>query len=509
LSEARQRHLAVAAAVLVSAGLSIYLVTWSHWLLGIHGFGDTGYDDGVYSAAATNFVHGVMPYQSFVWVEPPGTVIFLAPLGLLGRLIGTQDMLAVGRVLTIVVTAANAGLVAWLVRCRGRLVMAIAGLTMACFPLTPVADHTLNMEPYFVLYVLLAALTAFDGKGALASPRRLLFAGVLLAVATSFKVWGIALLIALLIACWRQWRHAAYASIGYVAAFFVVSLPFLIMSPFAYWHQMVISQIHRTQDRTNLSVLHRLAIVLGVTNEHVTGQHQAVTVVALVALMLVAAFVFVVRRRTVNRLEWFVLAGIVLLSFGLFHASQFYDHYAYATAALFLPLVAVMIGRLVALDVGPARVRPAVVGIAVLVVLGAFAVPKTLYETRITMAGTQVANPAIDASLPKDACVVGDHPIVLIVANRWNPSSHCELQPDPFGLWIQYEEFPPPGYQPYPKALVRTWQHALNQAAAVVLLRFNDYLLPTSAQDPRLRRQLRSDFTQISRYTRQVIFKRN
>jgi hypothetical protein len=505
ITDARRRHLAVALAIAVSAALSAYIVSFPHWLLGIHGFGGTGYDDGTYTAASTDFVHGVLPYQNFVWVEPPGTIIFLAPLALLGRLIGTQDMLAVGRVITVLVAAANAGLAAYVLRSRGWLAMAVAGLTLACFPLAPVADHSMNMEPYFVLFVLLGAAVAFDGSGRLASPRRLVLSGALLAVATSFKVWGVALLVALVICCLPQLRAAARAVVGYAATLLVISLPFLIISPIAYWHQAVTAQLHRSQPRTNLSVVHRLTMVFGLTNEHTFDRFDALALTILAVIGALVVVFFGVRRREVSPLEWFALVGTVLLAFGLLHASQFYDHYAYATAAMLALLVGVLLSRLVEVPLGASSIRVAVAGLAALVVLVALAVPKALSETRITMHGSTSVNPAIDADTRPGSCVVGDYPIVLVEANRWDPSGHCDPIVDPFGLWIQYEETEPPGHTPYPKHFVNDWHRAFDQASAVVLLRFNDYLLPA---DPGLRRQLRRAFTQVSDFTRQVVYSR-
>ena len=39
------------------------------------------YDEGVYSAAASLFAHGQLPYRDFFFVHPPGVLYVLLPLG--------------------------------------------------------------------------------------------------------------------------------------------------------------------------------------------------------------------------------------------------------------------------------------------------------------------------------------------------------------------------------------------------------------------------------------------
>src|SRR4029077_12525883 len=65
-------------------------------LRGVLGY-NLGYDDGVYMGAPTRLVHGALPYRDFVIVYPPGHVYLMAPIALLGRLIGTAADLRAGR----------------------------------------------------------------------------------------------------------------------------------------------------------------------------------------------------------------------------------------------------------------------------------------------------------------------------------------------------------------------------------------------------------------------------
>src|SRR5579872_3085503 len=69
---------------LVAAGLCAYRLTLHDVLLGVHGYGD-----GVLFGSAVQLAHGTLPYKDYAYTSPPGATVLLAPLGLLGRVIGT------------------------------------------------------------------------------------------------------------------------------------------------------------------------------------------------------------------------------------------------------------------------------------------------------------------------------------------------------------------------------------------------------------------------------------
>src|SRR6476661_2472269 len=48
-------------------------------------FGLGNYDDGVYYAAGTALLHGLIPYRDYLFLHPPGIVLLLAPFGLAGH----------------------------------------------------------------------------------------------------------------------------------------------------------------------------------------------------------------------------------------------------------------------------------------------------------------------------------------------------------------------------------------------------------------------------------------
>src|SRR5580692_6137196 len=135
--------LAVVAAFAVALGICVHQLSLPGVLHGID-----EYDDGFYLGTVMRLVDGTLPYKDFVYPQPPGLPLLLAPLGLLGRIIGTRSLMADIRVLTAFVTAANAGLVALLLRRRGVVPALVGGVGLALFPMALTADKTLMLEPY-------------------------------------------------------------------------------------------------------------------------------------------------------------------------------------------------------------------------------------------------------------------------------------------------------------------------------------------------------------------------
>ncbi len=74
-----------------------------------------------------HFITGAIPYRNFTFVQPPGIVLLMTPAAVFSRLFGTHDALELVRVLGALVTALNASLLAWVVRHRGLVAMAVAG----------------------------------------------------------------------------------------------------------------------------------------------------------------------------------------------------------------------------------------------------------------------------------------------------------------------------------------------------------------------------------------------
>src|SRR4051812_31929774 len=228
----------------VALALGAYRISRPHVLGGQLGY-NLGYDDGVYFGAALRFMHGSAPYRDFVIVHPPAIVYLLAPTALVGRIFTEHDGLVVARILTVLVTAANASLAALVVRGRGRVAMAVAGLALAMWPLSVAVDRTVELEPYLVFFCLLGAVTLFDGEG-LATGRRLVWSGIWFGLAMDVKVGAVLpTLAALLVVGWG--RRTLRFLIGTAIAIVVVCLPFFVLAPKSFFHDVITAQLTRDE----------------------------------------------------------------------------------------------------------------------------------------------------------------------------------------------------------------------------------------------------------------------
>jgi hypothetical protein len=150
----------IAAATVLALGLRIYELSLPGYLFGL-----TEYDDGSYFGSAVHLAGGILPYRDFIFVQPPGILLLMAPVALVAKVTGTAAGMAIGRVLTMLASAAGVVLVGLLVRHRGALAALIACGVLAVFPAAIAAAHTVLVEPWLVLFCLLGAVAVFDGTG--------------------------------------------------------------------------------------------------------------------------------------------------------------------------------------------------------------------------------------------------------------------------------------------------------------------------------------------------------
>ena len=108
----------------------------------LHGIDE--YDDGFYLGTVMRLVDGTLPYKDFVYPQPPGLPLLLAPLGLVGRIIGTRSLMADVRILTAFVTAANAGLVASPAPTPGIVPALAGGVSLALFPMAVAGEQDVH-----------------------------------------------------------------------------------------------------------------------------------------------------------------------------------------------------------------------------------------------------------------------------------------------------------------------------------------------------------------------------
>lgn len=477
---------------ILGAGLALAWLALPGHLLGV-----SSYDAGVYLGVSLRLVSGVVPYRDFLFIEPPGIALLMSPFGFLAHVAGEPVALAASRVLTAVVSGLNVGLVAWLVRPRGRVAMAIAGGALALFPLAPAATDTLKLEPYLVLFLLLGALVAFGRE--VPSGWRLVAAGALFGMAGAVKVWALFPFLAL-VGCElaRSGRRSGWLVAGAAAGFGLPCLPFLVLAPSRFVHDVVLDQAGRgSHGYTAVSLGSRLVELSGLSG--VPGLANAADLAVVVAAVLFVALgaLVLVAIRTAGS-SWTLRDSYVAAAAGasvleLLVAPGLYNYYAYFTA----PFLAALAGTALAV-VGPrlsgrlsargasrwssgrrrrvVRAATAAAGVGVLaaLVVGSMAYANSLVpQSGVGPSGSLFdPGPAIASVVRPGACVLSDDPVFLIEANRFEPARPgCPPLVDPYGMWlVDGHGHGVVGRPPYPPALVATWRADLAAANDVVVV---------------------------------------
>ena len=342
-------NLVIAAVTVLGLGLRLFYLTRPGYLLGV-----TEYDDGSYFGSAVRLVHGVLPYRDFVFVQPPGITLLMAPVALLSKVIGTDAGLAVARVLTMLAGAAGITLAGLLVRHRGALAALLACGVVAIYPDSVSSAHTLLVEPWLVLFCLAGAVAVFDGDQFTSSRRRLIWGGAAFGFAGVIEAWAIVpvLVIAVLSLRWPR-RTAAYLG-GVAAAFLILVLPFAALAPRNFYDSVITAQVGGRVNAARMPLWFRLRHMSGFANEpHV--RHLAIVgmLALIVALVLAAcALALLLSRRLPPPLEWFAYATAAAVA-GLFlWPSQFHYHFSGFLAPFLGLSVALAASRLLAAIAG-------------------------------------------------------------------------------------------------------------------------------------------------------------
>jgi alpha-1,2-mannosyltransferase len=429
--------LAMLAATLLALAIRLYTLTRPGYLTGV-----TEYDDGVYVGGAIRLLQGALPYHDFAFVQPPGILLLMAPVALLGKIGATTHAMAAARLLTAAASTACVPLAGSLVRYRGVLVTLVTCGLLAIYPGDITTAHTLILEPWLNLFCLLGVCIAFR-RGRLASSRRLLWAGAAIGFAGAVKYWAALPAAALLAVClltgdgWAgRVRRAGTYTLGVIAGFVVPVLPFLAFAPAAFVRSTLFDQAMRAGSYVPVSL--RLAHLTGLIDVlngrgHFTltaGVHSLFTgggaaatpnasvgwlpyVVALLgAGVLAIGYLWEPGRP--SPLEWYVLATAVATVAAVLGYSAFFYHYP-AFAAPWLALSAgCAAGALASGLVDRPQVRRAIIGCCAVVVVAvaAFQVSE--------LSGLRATSVYPDRALiPAGSCVVSDQISLTIAANRF------------------------------------------------------------------------------------------
>jgi hypothetical protein len=466
------RSAIVAGVILLSLGLSL-------WQLSVPGY-ISFYDSGVYFAAAIHLVHGVLPYRDYTFVQPPGLLLLLSPLALLSRLVGTHDGFVMAEVLSTVVTALNVGLVASLVRHRGRIAMLVAGVGMALLPVSALVSTSVKLEPYCVCFILLGALAAYPGENSEGrlSNRALIVSGLLFGVAATIKLWAVFPFLALVLCLAPRLRRRIVTLVTAAAgAVLVLTLPFFVAAPRNFISQVLVEQVARRANGTDtMGIVTRLINMTGFAATSI-GPTGTEAVIALSVMVVVVAVAFW-RRLDDESVDLFLLLASLITVAALLTASASYNYYYYFTAPFLLGLLGVSAARLL----NPAQELFAKVPISlvirrwsswltavagVVLVIALLLYDTSFYTFYMSLWGehTNDVTP-IASQLPPNSCTVYLDVTAGILANRLQSSNpECPSVVDPYGMWMAwgYELIPPA------PAFVAEWQSYFAHAQYAVM----------------------------------------
>lgn len=418
-------------ATVLALGARILTLTQAGYLRGV-----TEYDDGVYLGATIRLLQGVVPYKDFAFVQPPGILLLTTPIAAFAQASTTVKALALARVLTTLASAACVPLAGSLVRYRGSVVTLVTCGLLAVYPADITTAHTLLLEPWMNLFLLLGTAAAFR-RGALASPRRLAWAGLAIGFATSVKFWAALPAAVVLVLCLLSPERRAAGLRRYLpgalAGFGVPVLPFLLSAPVEFWRSTIADQAIRASVAVPIPV--RFAYVTGTLDilnskgqiSPVAGSHSMYaaswaqhvdlaagvawlpyTAAGLITAAIAAGYWF--QRRRLTQLEVLALVISVLASAAILAYSAFYYHYPDFPA----PWLAIGLGCAAGALAGRPRIRPVlIISLSVIFVL----IAGMQYRDTRTTSEPETQN--ISHLIPKDSCLVTDEVSLAIAADRF------------------------------------------------------------------------------------------
>jgi alpha-1,2-mannosyltransferase len=488
-SHSRARHnravyLTIGAFAVTGLLLRLYQLSRPGALLGV-----TQYDDGVLFGNAVRLAGGVLPYRDFVMVQPPGSLLLMAPVALVAKATGTAWGLALARILTVCADTACIVLLGLLVRHRGRLAIAIACGIYTVYPGALEASSTFLLEPWLNLFCLGAALLIFNGDRFAAS-WRLAAGGVLFGFAVAIKLWAaVPLLVAGLLLAGLlpaglvpadllsagRARRLGLLAAGAIAGLAVPVLPFLFLAPGQLISQVITSQFLRSTLPHPLSP--RLADMAGLSLLPGLPKMTGIIILLAIAAYLVAGYLVmgVATRRPPPALDRYALASLAAVIVMFLLPSEYYSHYAAFAgpfAALALALPAGLYRQAESRNEPGQMIRLAalaVSGAAVATLIATAGIRQATAEPQLLEPPGTVA--AVDRLIPAGSCVITNNPALTIVANRFVAARPgCPPIVDTYGtLLTMTDGRPQTATIATMRAAELTWQGWLEQAPYVWL----------------------------------------
>lgn len=343
-SRSAQERLIVLGVFLLGVGLYF-------WQFSVPEFPNYFYDTGVYLGAAIHLTQGIMPYRDFTFVQPPGILLLMSPVAFFSHVVGSHDGFILARAVSACVTAMNAGLVAWLIRSRGRIGMLVAGVGLAVLPVAMLDSVGVRLDPFCILFVLLGSVVIFSGiakteEGEPLAKRVLVVGGILFGIAAAIKLWAFFPFVAVVICLTPRYRVrivAFVASAG--AALVAICLPFIIAAPHNFFSEVVMEQLFRQANAADsASFIGRLTTLTGFADTSLRPSGtQVLIAIDLFVILVAVAFLRRLERETVDA---YVLTSAAITSVGLLTAPETYTYYGYFSAPFLLALLGISIGRL-------------------------------------------------------------------------------------------------------------------------------------------------------------------
>jgi alpha-1,2-mannosyltransferase len=458
----------IAACTVLALSLRLFQLSRPGYLLGV-----TEYDDGALFGNAVRLVNGAIPYRDFAVVQPPGSIVLMAPVALLAKVTGTAWGLGIARLLTVAADTACVVLLGLLVRHRGALAAGVACGVYAVYPDALKASHTLLLEPWLNLFCLIGALLVFDGDR-MAGNRRLAWGGVAFGFALAIKLWAVIPLAIVGVLLARRPRRVAALAAGAAVGLIVPVLPFLAAAPGRLITDTITSQATKTDQLGLLTRLtlagrwQRLKDLAGLAIFHAfPARGGALILLTIVVAVLVTYMVVCV---TVGRLpaplDCYALIGVLAVMLLFLWPQDYYPHYGAFEGPFLALALALPIGLLRPAQSSIHLVAAVAVGMTVAVLAAGVGLWQVGEMTRFEPLVTPSAIATADRLIPPGSCVVTNDPSLTVVANRFVSNvAGCPSVVDSYGTFLALTDGWTSGARPAViRATVRTWETWLAQA---------------------------------------------
>ena len=482
----------IVVATLLALGIRGFQLAKPGHLLGV---GD--YDDGADFGSALRLIQGLVPYRDFIIVQPPGITLLMAPAAAVSKLATTAWAIAVGRILTVLASAAAVVLGGLLVRHKGVFATIVTCGVIAIYPGSAQAAHTVLLEPWLTAFCLAGAVAVFDGDRLATSGRRLAWGGAALGFAGAIKVWAIipvaVIVVAGLLGPARGRRIARFVA-GVAAGFLIPVIPFAALAPGRFYDSVVVAQLVRTGTRTPLAM--RLQYLTGLTAWDLGGLVWGIVAIVLAAALAGTAIAaWRVTRLRPPALEWFGQATAALVIVAFLIPDDFYYHYPAFLAPFLGMAFALPAARLLdGWQALPGRLRHSATWVAGLVLLVLpLAAPGADYSPTPTYVN---ALPAIDQVIPPGACVLSDQASLLISLDRFDTSvPGCSIMVDGTGTAYTLGHGQIAATAGRVPAVAALWRQGFDAASYVLLTAYNPNRI---AWTPSLKAYFSHHFTRVS-----------